>query len=49
VPRGMTSSLEELDLHIRKWTTQTLCEVINQAKIMSHRINRRSSTIESGE
>jgi hypothetical protein len=29
VPRGTTSSLEELDLRIRKWKTQTLCEVNN--------------------
>jgi hypothetical protein len=27
VPRGTTSSLEELDMRIRKWRTQTLHEV----------------------
>jgi hypothetical protein len=49
VPQGTTSSLEELDLGIKKWRTQTLHEVTNRAKLRSHRINRQSSTIESGE
>jgi hypothetical protein len=40
VPRGTTSSLEELDLRIRKWRTQTLCEVNNRAKLRSHKINK---------
>jgi hypothetical protein len=40
VPRGTTNSLEELDLYIRKWRTQTLREVNNQAKLRSHRINK---------
>jgi hypothetical protein len=35
--RGTTSSLEELDLRIRKWRTQTLHEVNNWAKLRSHR------------
>jgi hypothetical protein len=30
VPRGTTSSLEELHLRIRKWRTQTLHEVNNR-------------------
>jgi hypothetical protein len=41
VPRGTTSSLEELHLRIRKWRTQTLHEVNNRAKLRSHRINKR--------
>jgi hypothetical protein len=40
VSRGTTSSLEELDLRIRKWRTQTLREVNNRAKFRSHRINK---------
>jgi hypothetical protein len=40
VPRGTTNSLEELDLHIGKWRTQTLREVNNRAKLRSHRINK---------
>jgi hypothetical protein len=40
VPRGMTSLLEELDLCIRKWRTQTLREVNNQGKLRSYRINK---------
>jgi hypothetical protein len=40
VPRGTTSSLEELELCIRKWRTQTACEVNNRAKLRSHIINK---------
>jgi hypothetical protein len=40
VPRGTTSSLEELELCIRKWRTQTPCEINNQAKLRSHIINK---------
>jgi hypothetical protein len=40
VPRGTTSSLKELDQHIRKWKTQTLREVNNRAKLRSHKINK---------
>jgi hypothetical protein len=40
VPRGTTSSLEELHLRIRKWRTQTLHEVNNRAKLRSHIINK---------
>jgi hypothetical protein len=40
VPRGTTSSLEELDLRIRKRRTQTPREVNNRAKLRSHRINK---------
>jgi hypothetical protein len=36
----MTSLLEDLDLRIRKWRTQTLCEDNNRAKFRSHRINK---------
>jgi hypothetical protein len=49
VPRGTTSSLEELDLCIRKWRTQTVREVNNQAKLRAKESTRQSSTIESGE
>jgi hypothetical protein len=38
VPRDTTSSLEELDMCIRKWRTQTLREVYYRAKLRSHRI-----------
>jgi hypothetical protein len=40
VPRGTTSSLEELELCIRKWRTQTPCEVNNRAKLRSHITNK---------
>jgi hypothetical protein len=40
VPQGTTSSLEELDLRIRKWRTQTLREVNNRAKLRSYGINK---------
>jgi hypothetical protein len=40
VPRGTTSSLEELDLRIRKWGTQTLREVNNRSKLRSHTIDK---------
>jgi hypothetical protein len=40
VPRGATSSLEELDLRIRMWRTQTPREVNNRGKLKSHRINK---------
>jgi hypothetical protein len=40
VPRGTTSSLEELELRIRKWRTQTPREVNNQAKLRSHIITK---------
>jgi hypothetical protein len=42
VPRGTTSSLEELDLRVKKWRTQTLREVNNRAKLRIHKINRQS-------
>jgi hypothetical protein len=40
VPRGTTSSLEELDLRIKKCRTRTLHEVNDRAKLRSHRINK---------
>jgi hypothetical protein len=46
VPRGITSSLEELDLRIRKWRTQALHEVNNRAKLRSHRITVCRGAIE---
>jgi hypothetical protein len=42
VPRGMTSSLEELDLRIRKWRTQTPREVNNQANSRAIESTRQS-------
>jgi hypothetical protein len=38
VPRYTTSSLEELDLYIRKWRPQTLREVYYRAKLRCYRI-----------
>jgi hypothetical protein len=39
-PRDTTSSLEELDMRIKKWTTHTLHEVNNRAKLRNHRFNK---------
>jgi hypothetical protein len=38
--QGTMRSLEELDLRIREWRTQTLREANDWAKLRSHRINK---------
>jgi hypothetical protein len=45
----MTSSLEELDLRIRKWRTQTLREATIEPNSGAIESIRQSSTIESEE
>jgi hypothetical protein len=49
VPRGTTNSLEELDLHIRKWRTQFCVRSTTEPNSGAIESTRQNSTIESGE